>query len=386
VLEGSVRKAGNKLRITAQLINVADGYHLWSERFDRELDDVFAIQDEIAASVVEQLKVSLLGAPDGGVRERHTDNLEAYELYLRARYFWKQRAAGAQKALEYFQQAVELDPEYALAYAGMADAFAMIGFWGTSKRHDAYPKAKAAALRALELDPLLAQAHSCLGLIAMFYDWDWPVTERELLRAIELDPQEVDAHYWYALYLGHVKADWDAAIQRLRHAHELDPLSVAVTTQLGAHLTFGGRPEQGLVELERTLEFAPEFYLAHWFRGIACQRLSRYDEAIDAFEQAISLTPGLLVGLGDLALAHVKAGHIEEARAILDDGVLCDEQPAFAAMVYAAMGESDAAFELLERAYEQRDPWISSMRWHPDLHLYRDDPRIQDLLRRLAFP
>jgi serine/threonine-protein kinase len=386
VLEGSVRKAGNRLRITAQLINVADGYHLWSERYDRELDDVFAIQDEIAGAVVEQLKVSLLGAPEAGARAGHTDDLEAYELYLRGRYSLKQRGPGVQKALEYFQQAVERDPEYALAHAGMAQAYAVIGATWGKKRHDAFPRGKAATLRALELDPQLALAHACLGYIAFWYDWDWALAERELLRAIELDPQEADAHFSYGFYLGYIKGDWDAAIQRLRHARALDPLSVVALAQVGAALIQCGRPEEGLVELERALEVAPESSAVHWYRGMAYRRLSRYEEATVALERAISLSGGQLFALGDLAVTHVKAGRLDQAQAILDEGVLCEEQPLYAAIVYGAMGNSDAAFEMLDRAYEQRDGLLPMRMWQQDVQLNWDDPRHQDLMRRLALP
>jgi tetratricopeptide (TPR) repeat protein len=388
VLEGSVRKGGNKLRVTAQLINVADGFHLWSERYDREMDDVFAIQDEIAAAVVEELEVSLLGVQREGTRARHTDNLEAYELYLRGRYFWNQRPTGLEKGLEYFRRTVELDPEYALAYAGMADAFSMIGMFSGTGGQDAFFRAKAAAKRALELDPLLAEAHATLGFVAMWYDWDWALAEGELLRALELNPHYVEAHLWYAHFLGWFKADWEDAIERLRHAHEIDPLSVVVMGQLGGQLIYAGRIEEGLAELEKTLELAPGYLIAHVHRGTAFRWLARYEESIVELERAVTGTGASPQFVAELAITLAKAGRLEEAQATLDEGAVGEAHPVWVAGIYATMGKTDAAFEFLEAAYEKRDPFLPSMRYWPDLieNIDRNDPRYRDLLRRLALP
>lgn len=290
------------------------------------------------------------------------------------------------KGLAYFLQAVERDPEYALAHAGIADAYALIGFWSGTKGRDAFLKGKAAAQRALELDPLLAEAHACLGFIAMYHDWDWPLAEGELLRAIELNPRYVGAHLFYAQYLGWTKGDGDAAVQQLRYAHELDPLSVPVLAQLGGQLVNAGRLEEGLAELDRTLELAPSFVNAHWFRSMACRQLSRHEESIEILTQAVTLNRGELTLVGELALTYAEAGHIEEAQEILDAGVLCDAHPAYGVLIHAAMGRSDAAFEWLEKAYDQRDPILQGLHRYPGLRLDQADPRFEDLVRRLALP
>jgi serine/threonine-protein kinase len=386
VLEGSVRKAGNRLRITAQLINVADGYHLWSERYDREMTDVFAVQDEIAAAVVKRLKVSLLGPPTTGARDRHSKDLEAYELYLRGRHLWNQRGEAMKKGLACFQNALQRDPEYALALAGVADGHALIGLWSGTKGYDLFEQGKAAAKQALELNPSLAEAHASLGFIAMFHDWDWPVAEQELLQALELNPGYVDAHLFYGQYLGWIEGDPEAAVRWLRHGHELDPLSVTLMAQIGIQLANCDRPEDGLAELERALELAPNTANVHVHKAWALRGLSRYAEAIEVMRGAMQLGGTAPAFSGELALSYAGAGLPDEARAILQEEALRVSSPGCAAVVHAALGEGDTAFDCLDEAYDQRDPVMPLIRWYPEMDSVRDDPRFQGLMRRMAFP
>jgi serine/threonine-protein kinase len=385
VLEGSVRKAGNRLRVTAQLINVADGYHLWSERYDREVTDVFAVQDEIAATVVNKLEVSLLGAPETGTRGRHTDDLEAYELYLRGRHLLNQRGPWTAKALECFERAVGRDPAYALAHASIAVAHTLIGFFGGLKHRDAFHKGRAAARRALDLDPMLPEAHGALGFNAIFGDWDWSFAERELLRAVELDPGYVDAHRWYGVYLGWTKGDLEAGIRQFRHALKLDPLSAPNLAYLAAFLIQIGRLEEGILEAERAMELAPTLHLPYEFKAWALRAMARHEEALDVLEQGIALTGGGL-RLGEVALTHAHAGRFQEARAILEKETLPDVMPAYAAVVYGAMGDFDATFGLMAKALTERDPNLACIWGHPDSPVYLDDPRARDLIRRLGLP
>jgi tetratricopeptide (TPR) repeat protein len=290
------------------------------------------------------------------------------------------------KALEYFQQAVERDPGYALAHAGLADGFAMIGLWSGTKRLDAYPIAKAAARRAIELDPGLAQPHAILGFIAMYHDWDWEATERELLRAIELNPRYVESYLFYAQYVGYIKLDREAAILCLRQAHELEPLLVMVMAHLGFQLIGAGRVEEGLAEAEKVLELEPTFSNAHWVKGVALRMMSRYDEAIGALRRGVDLTGGQLWIVGELAATYARTGRLEEAQTILDEGTLGDAWPSYAAIVYAAMGNTDAAFDWIEKAYERRDPLTPNIRFHPDVKFDQDDPRYREMVRKLALP
>jgi serine/threonine-protein kinase len=381
VLEGSVRRAGSRLRITAQLINVADGYHLWSDRYDREMTDVFEIQDEIAEAVVEELKVSLFGAPEGGSRANHSDDLEAYELYLRGRFFWKQRGEGLQKGLQCFQQAVERDPKYALAHVGLADGLAMIAWWSGVTRMELWPKAKAAVRRALDLDPDLPEVHACQGFISMYCDWDWARAEHHFLRAIDLNPGYMEAHLWYSQLLGNTGESSEAAIRQLRLAHDVDPLSPMVIAQLASHLIASGRVEEGLAEADRALELAPGHVNAHVHKAWALRKLSRHQEAIELLEPLRTVHHWIL---GELAVTYAEAGRREAAQAILEEGELAGAWPGLAATVFAALGQSDTAFEWLERSYERRGLTSTVLRWWPNLDPIRSDPRFEELVRRVG--
>jgi len=228
VLEGSVRKAGNRLRISAQLINVADGYHLWSEKYDRDMEDIFAIQDEISLAIVDKLKVKLLGEEKAALVKRYTDNLEAYSLYLKGRYHWSKRTPeGIKKAIQHFKQVIEKDPNYALAHAGLADCYSMLEQARVLPAKEAFPKAKAAVTKALEIDETLAEAHTSLAFVRWYYDWDWAGAEKEFLRAIELNPNYPTGHQWYAVYLAEMGRPAEA-ISEIKKAQELDPLLVII--------------------------------------------------------------------------------------------------------------------------------------------------------------
>lgn len=386
VLEGSVRLAGENLRITAQLVNVDDGFQLWAERFDRKMDDVFKVQDEIAEAVVERLRISLLDAPSGTVAGDRTENMDAYEAYLRGRFFWNQRGPGMLKGLAYFQEAVERDPEYAMAHAGIADAFALLGFWGGLKGKESFRKGKDSAQRALQLDPALAGPHACLGFIAMYHDWNWDMAKNELRCAIELNPQYVEAYLFYAQYLGWIEGDGNGAIEVLRYAHEIDPLSVTVMAQLGAQFTNAGQPAEGLAEIERTLELAPNLVNAHWYRSLANRQLGRYEESIEWLRETIPISGKPLHLVGELALCYAHVGRITEAKAILGEGELGTAQPFYVALVYAAMGEIDSAYEWVEKAYEHRDQLLPAIRTSWDRTLDRSDPRFQAVVRRMKLP
>jgi serine/threonine-protein kinase len=389
VLEGSVRKAGSRVRITAQLVNVADGYHLWSERYDRDLGDVFALQDEIARTIANRLKLTLVHSAGGETVTAPTDDLEAYDLYLKGRYWWNQRGVGLQKGLECFQNAVERDPGYALAHAGIADAYCLLGFYNVMRSHDAYPKAKAAALRALELDASLSAAHAALGYVGMVYEWDWVTAEREFLRAIELDPRYVSAQLWHGIYLWYAKGDWDAAVAKTRYAIGLDPLSVFTHTQLGATLSFARRYDEALTMLDRALELDSLYFLAHHYMGETYRHQARYEEAAEALERAIRLSGASPWSATQLALTHAAAGRVSEAETVLGEWLAsgrCDVFPLCVALVQFAIGDRDQGYVWLEHAYEQRDGLLPVVSWYRDFDGERDDPRLQNLLRRLAFP
>jgi serine/threonine protein kinase/lipoprotein NlpI len=265
VLEGSVRKSGQRLRITAQLINVEDGYHLWSGQFDRETKDIFDIQEEIALTIVEHLKLKLLKEEKEKILKRHTEDPEAYELYLKGLYFWKRRyEKGLQKSLQYFQLAAEKDPGYALPYVGMADAFGILGIYSFMPPHQAYSRARAAANKALEIDPEMGEVYASLGWIAMFYDWDWPAAEKHFLKAIQMKPDYAPAHLWHGLCLS-IMGRFDESIRETQKACELDPLEPNNTAIMGWALYMARRFDESIGVLRQVIESDPEFSIAYWY-------------------------------------------------------------------------------------------------------------------------
>ncbi|MFB3111384.1 MAG: protein kinase [Gemmatimonadales bacterium] len=387
VLEGSVRKAGNKLRIAAQLISVADGYHLWSERYDREMDDVFAIQDEIATAIAEKLKVALVGRADQALVKRPTENLEAYQLYLEGRFYWNRREL--RRGLACFERALALDPDYALAHAGVADAYGLLGFSSSVHPREAMPKARQAAARALELDDTLAEAHWAFAYVSFIYDWDWPTAAREFERAIELNPSYVPARYMYAFYLWLVEGRSDEAVAEAKLAVEIDPLASHAIAMLGLILWGAGRAREAIPLLEKAIEQDPAYFFLYRCLGLACQAESMYPEAIAALEQAANLLGREPVGLMDLATTHALSGEPQKAQKILDELIGRSRQeyvsPCCLAMIQLALGRKDEALASLERAYQERDPILVCMKRWPSWQPVYGDPRFESLLRRIGW-
>ena len=389
VLEGSVRKAGSKLRITAQLIDVADGYHLWSERYDREAGDVFAIQDEIATSIAEQLKVILVGQQDVSLVKPGTLNLDAYQLYLQGRFFWNRREL--HRSLACFEQAVSIDPAYALAHAGVADANAMLGFGYGGDPRDLWPKAKRAAHRALELDDELAEAHYSMAYVSFAYDWDWSTAAREFQRAVELNPKYVAARYMYAWYLLLAEGRAAEAIEEARRAVALDPLDSHATGMLCIILWAEGRSEEAIRLLETAIQREPTYFLLHHCLGLAYASQSKLDEAVAALQHAATLSRRDIVVLMELAWAHAMQGNVADADALIDELVARREQHYVShccvAFIHGALGRSDEALALFEQAYKDRDPVLVTTRVWPRAYggPLANDPRYEALLGRVGW-
>jgi serine/threonine-protein kinase len=379
VLEGSVRKADTKLRITAQLINVADGYHLWSERYDREMDDVFAIQDEIATRIADRLKVKLVGGPDEPLVKPPTENLEAYQLYLKGRHLWNRRnKAGLEQAVEYFEQAIAEDSSFALAYSGLADAYLLLGSYGHLTRAESHSRAKAAAEQALALDETLAEAHTSRGQV-LRSERDWRGEEEEYRRAIELNPSYATAHQWYATLLCALDR-MDEALGEIRRAEELDPLSHAISVTVGVILLLARDYDGAIEQLHKTLELEPHFFSAHQVLGGAYALKGRYEQAIAATERAIELNPDSPDQLGGRATIYALWGRlelVEEAKARGDD-------PSAIAGVYAQLGDADRAFEWVERAFTDAPDGLLFIKVSPLSDPVRADPRFKRLLERLG--
>jgi serine/threonine protein kinase len=384
VLEGSVRKAGNRLRITAQLVTVTDGYHVWSERYDRDLEDVFAIQDEIARAIVTALKIWLDDGAGAPLVKRQTANPDAYSHFVKGRYFLNQRGVGLSKALECFTAATAEDPGYAAAYAGLADAHTLLAWYGFVAPRDALPLAKTAALRSLEIDPRLGEGYSSLGYVKLHWDWDWAGAERDFSQAIVLNRGHAPTHQWYSEYLTAVGRVQEALAEAQR-AQELEPLGLIITTRLGDAWYCVREYERAIEECRRAIEMDPTFVPAHVWLGLAHLQSGMARDAVRVFENTLSLPgAGPSLALACLGLAYARAGRTDDATDILRQ---LDELSAQryvssfdVALVLLGLGRSQDALAALERAAEERACWLPRLLGDPIFDELRGEQRFQRLL------
>ncbi len=389
VLEGSVQRTGSQLRILTQLINAADGYHLWSDRFDREMGNVFAVQDEIVRAIVDKLKLKLLPDEEAAVLKRHTDNVEAFHLYLKGRHFWNRRfAPGApEKALEYFQQAIGVDPRYAMAYSGLADYYNLQGLFQFRAPHETFPIAAAAAEKAQEIDNTIAEAHAALAYNRLLYAWDWPGSECEFKRSLELNVNYGQGRLWYAQYLC-AMARFDEAIAEIRRAQDSDPLSLAVNANVGLVLYWAREYERAVEQLEKTLELDPNFGLAHMYLGFVLIQQGRYKQAIATIHRSMRHTGYMPLAISKLGFAYSLWGDRAKARKVLAEAEARFEKLGFPSTVLAeihgGLGDREKFFECLSRAYEERSPLLPWLKIYPEYDVMRSDPRYDELLRRLG--
>jgi serine/threonine-protein kinase len=387
VLEGSVRKAGNRLRITAQLVNIKDGFHLWSEKYDRTFDDIFPIQDEISLSIVEQLRLQLLEREKQRLVRRHTDNKAAYNLYLKGRYFWNKRHEGGMtSALDCYQQAIDEDPTYPLPYIGIADAYVILGSFGYLPPKDSFPKAKVAARKALELDSNLGEAHAPLALAAFTYDWDWDAAEREFDLCFKLTPDHATAHSWHAIYLS-ARGQYEDALAAAEQALELDPLSLILASVIGLVHGEGYHLEQAMNQFKRTLDREPTFQPAILWLIYCYYGQGDFDNALAATRQLEALPGGERYSVGMLGAIYARQGRVDEAESELKrlETRAEEEYVPFTRFVPTlwSLGRGDEAVEYLERAFEDRDAYLFRLRVNPlfgeDIYT---DPRYIELARR----
>ena len=388
LLEGSVRRAGQRLRITVALINAGDGSTLWSERFDRELEDVFALQDEVAGAIVGGLRSTLLGDLGDPVRSRYTENVAAYHLYLKGRYFWNLRTAeGTTAAIEHFERAIAEDPDYALAYTGLADCYAIQTDYRGLPVAEGMERAKAEARRALELDETLAEAHTSLGWVTFIYDWDWKGAEREFRRAIELNPRYATArqwHSWLLLAMGHA----EESVAEGRAALELDPVSVSVRRTLGWQYVYARQPARAIEHLRRAVEMAPTAHENYRILGFAFAAHGMLDEALEAAREAVAAARGSPYAIATLGHVHALRGETDEARQLLNDLSAKAETeyvlPVALVILHLALGEKDAALDWLEKAHAERRGWLCYLKVEPLLDPLRGEERFERLLRKMG--
>ena len=388
VLEGSVRRSGDRVRITAQLISVADQSHLWADDYDRKLQDVLTVQDDVAIAVADETQLKLDPTQRTDLARGRTVNPEAYEAYLRGRFFWNKRTeAGFRRSVEYFETAIAKDPAFAQAYAGLADSYLLLGGYGFEPQKVAMPKAKAAALRALAIDDRLADAYTSLALIAEQYEWNWKEAERDYKRAIELNPNYSVAHHWYGDGYLVAVGRMEEAIAELRQAQELDPLSLGIGTDLAKRLCSVGKYDEGMDRFRKILEVDPDFVQAHYSLSEVYEQRGEYPEAIAEVEK-IGSPDAVRFVTGQLGRIYAHQGRKREALQIVSELQQSSKQmyidPRYVAEIYVAMGEKDLALVWLEKAYQQHSSAMCGLKTAPAYAPIRSDPRFIDLMRRVG--
>jgi tetratricopeptide (TPR) repeat protein len=391
VLTGRVIHRGDNLAISADLVRVSDGSEIWGERFEQKLSDAQALEHEIAKDISDRLRLKLTPDEQQKLARRESQNPQAYQLYLEGRYYWNKRTAGdLKKSIDYFQQAIAKDPNYALAYAGLADAYNVIDTYVQRPASEFVPLGEAAANKALLLDGSLPDAHAALAFAKATYDWDWPVAEREFKRAIELNPNDANAHYFFAISYLTPMGLHEESIREFKRALELDPMSPIINTNLGWTYYFARQYDQAIQQEKRTLEIAPDFLEPYRRLAIAYEMKGMYPQAIEQypkFPAADKSSPRELAAL-ESAFAKRGAQGYWQKRIQMDNersqkGFVSPGEFAFA---YAMLGEKDKAFQWLEKAFEQRDDSLQYLKVEPEFDNLRSDPRFQDLLRRMNFP
>jgi serine/threonine-protein kinase len=388
VLEGSVRKDGNRLRVTAQLNSVADGYHLWSETYERELKDVFTVQDEISRAIVNTLQLKLSGR---GIQTNSSpESVETYELYLQGRYHWRRwRTEGAEQAIHYFEAAIQKDPKYAPAYAGVAYSYCWLGFFGAVPPTEAMPKARQAAEKALALDDSLAAAHTALAYVKALYEFDWPVAEREFKRAIELNAGDADAHFGYGIAYLSPQGRLEDTVREMQLARDLDPLSPVQANYLGLAYQFVGRRAEAIAQYKRALDLDPNFVEARLHLANAYLDPGRFKDFYAELDRAQAIwgdsriDPTRAFGM---ALEGRKAEALELVHKCEKPGTGAFVQSTYIANVYAVLGDKEQMYTWLEKAYADRDGMLVYANKQGCYRPYRSEPRFVALLRKLGLP
>jgi len=393
VLTGRILQRGDNLMISTELLDVGDNKQLWGEQYSEKVSDLLAVQREIAKEITDNLRLKLSGPEQSRVTKHYTENPEAYQLYLKGRFYWNKRTEeGVEKGIEYFQQAVEKDPKYALAYTGIADSYSLLTMAidvGSLSPSQAIPKARAAAMKALELDDTLAEAHTSLAFIKLNYDWDWSAAETEFRRGIELNPNSANAHHWYSHYLM-AMGRTNESLAESKRALELDQLSLIMNTHLGWHYFMAHQFDLAIEQLRKTIEMDPNYGLAHWYLGLAYEQSAMYAQAAAELQTAKDLLKknvGIEAGIGRV---DALSGKRAEAEKVIDE--LKDRSKQIyvssyhIASIYASLGDKDRAFEWLQGAYKERSDSLVYLKVDPKMDSLRSDPRFTDLLRSVGLP
>ncbi|MEK6322774.1 MAG: protein kinase [Acidobacteriota bacterium] len=387
-LTGRVLQRGDLLIIKAELVDTDDGSHLWGEQYNRKLLDIFTIEEEISREISDKLRLKLSGAEKKQLTKRHTENSHAYQLYLKGRFYWNKRTEdGLKKGIDYFQRAIENDPSYALAYAGLADSYNILVSYSALAPKDAFPMAKAAAIRALELDDKLAEAHTSLAFVKFGYDWDWAESELGFKQAIQLNPGYAFAHNFYAVILAAL-GRFDEAFAQIKKAHELDPLSLPINTNLGWLLHLARRFDEAIEQYLKAIELDEGFGLAHRRLGQTYEQMQMYSEAVAEFQKAVALSGEDLELLSARGHFYAMLGERDKANQVLEQlNALAQRRyvPAYLiARVYLGFGDNDRVFEWLEKACEERYGYLAYLNVEPLFDSVRSDPRFDEIVRRVG--
>ena len=386
VIEGSVLRSGDRIRITVQLIEAATDKHLWAESYERDLRDIIALQGTLALSIASQVKVQVAGDSQLTAATSRPIDPEAYELYLKGRFFWNQRTfEGLRKSVEYFEQALNKEPAFALGHAALASAYTVLGFNSPVAPHDSYPKAKEAALRALDLDPSVGEAHTVLGAIKHKYELDWAGADASFQKAIQLNPSNATAYHWYAIFLMS-ESRFGEALDHMRKAKELDPLSLIIRVDQGWVLYAAGRYDEAIKQLRQPLEMDPRFP-GSYFLVLAYAKQQMYDEAVDELNRVINLK-------GESATYLSLLGYVQALRGKRDESLKIVEElrrrwkadpslPYQFALIYTALGDKEQAINWLEHIHRERSSWQPFLEVEPELESLRSEARFQELLRRI---
>jgi serine/threonine-protein kinase len=390
VLTGRIMQSGGSLRIGTELVDVATGSQLWGAQYDRKPADILVVQDEISSEISGKLRLRLSRAEKKQLTKRYTEDVEAYRLYLKGRHHWNRwTEEGFYRAIEHFQQAVDSDPGYALAYAGLADCYVLLGWNSYLPPKEAFPRAKAAAKMALRLDPVLAEAHTPLAAVLWLDDWAWEKAQTEFERSLELSPAYPTANHWYAEYVMTLGRH-DEAMIRIKKSQDLDPLSLIISVAVGWALYYARRYDEAIEQLRRTVDLDPNYPVTYWILGLLFRKAGRYQEAITEGEKGVQLSGGS--PLMRAALAHTlgTAGRVNEARQILDDLTKLASQksvaPYFFAGIHIGLGEHERAMEYLRKSYEEHSHWLIYLHLDPSMDDLRAHPGFQDLLQQVGLP
>jgi eukaryotic-like serine/threonine-protein kinase len=390
VLTGRMMQSGGSLRIGTELVDVATGSQLWGAQFDSKPGDIFTIQDEISNKISGKLRLQLTRAEKKRLVRRHTEDAEAYRLYLQGRHHWNRwTEEGFYKAIGYFQQAVEKDPGYALAYTGEAEAYVLLGWNSYLPPKDAFPKGKAAAMTALEIDPDLGEAHTPLAAALWLHDWQWQEAQTEFKRSLELNPTYPTGNHWHAEYVmtmgRHVEG-----IARMKNSQELDPLSLIINVAIGWAYYMARQYDDAIEQLLRTAELDPNYPVTYWILGLLYRITGRYELAISAGEKGVDLSGGSPLMRAALAHTYGKSGRAKDALQVLDDLTTVAKHkyvaPHFLAGIHIGLGENDRAIECLEKSWEEHSHWLIYLHMDPSMDDLRSNPRFQDLVRRVGLP